>query len=214
MGSGRQSTIRKAPSAMNAYVINFTATLNKSKDVAPSELDSEHSSQTATPDTLRSPADYLVTSGKTSLSQSLQKLKPKQLRAYKKPIPPLTWERFSDLREQYAESLYNFTRGLPGCFSVLMTLQVLGEDEETAEPCVFIQCDKAISKKVRNFFKQHVIKIDCEPPEPDDRLPRLRVSVCPFPQTSRKISSSYAAWSGLQCPLSRDLQNRPFKSHL
>ncbi|KAM0130966.1 hypothetical protein ACHAP3_007193 [Botrytis cinerea] len=104
----------------------------------------------------------------------------KQLRAYKKPIPRLTKERFSDLREQYAESLNNFTRSLPSCSSVLMTLQVLGEDEESAQPWVFVQCDKAVFKKVNSFFKQPVIKMDFEPSQPDDRSPRLRVLVCPL----------------------------------
>ncbi|TEY68087.1 hypothetical protein BOTCAL_0123g00160 [Botryotinia calthae] len=104
----------------------------------------------------------------------------KQLRTYNKSIPKLTKERFSDLREQYAESLNNFTRSLPSCSSVLMTLQVLGEDEESAEPWVFVQCDKAVFKKVNSFFKQPVIKMDFEPSQPDDRSPRLRVLVCPL----------------------------------
>ncbi|TGO24980.1 hypothetical protein BPAE_0090g00240 [Botrytis paeoniae] len=136
-----------------------SAALNDSKNVTSEGLDSGYASQATTPDTLKSSVDYSVTGGKALWPRPLRK--PNLLRAYNKPIPPLTWERFSDLREQYAESLDKFTRGLSGYPSVLMTLQVLGEDEESAEPWP-------------------LIKVDFELSQPDDRSPRLRVLVCPL----------------------------------
>jgi hypothetical protein len=58
-----------------------------------------------------------------------------------------------------------------------MTLKVLGESEETAEPWVFIQCDKAIAKKVRRFFKQSSVVSDFKPPSPNIYTPKLYI--CP-----------------------------------
>ncbi|TGO63690.1 hypothetical protein BCON_0011g00300 [Botryotinia convoluta] len=179
VGDNYESTVLEAATAMcDLNPTASSAALNESKNVTSEGLDSGYASQATTPDTLRSSVDYSVTGGKALWSRPLRK--PKPLRAYNKPIPPLTWERFSDLREQYAESLNNFTRILPSCSSVLMTLQVLGEDEESAETWVFVQCDKAVFKKVNNLFKQPVIKVDFEPSQPDDRSPRLRVLVCPL----------------------------------
>ncbi len=141
-------------------------------------IDSGYASQISTPNSSKSGlVDSAVTDGKNLWPRFFQK--PKQLRPYNKPVSQLTWDRFSDLREQYADILNNFTRNLPNCPSVLMTLQVLGEDEETAKPWVFVQCDKAVFKKINNFFKQPVVKIDFEPPQPDDRSPLLRVLVHP-----------------------------------
>ncbi|TGO14320.1 hypothetical protein BTUL_0055g00700 [Botrytis tulipae] len=179
IGDHYNSTIFEATAAMSD--LNRTASsaeLNESKNVTSEGLDSGYASQATTPDTPRPSVDRSVTDGKALWPRPLRK--PKLLQAYNKPIPPLTWERFSDLREQYAESLNNFTRSLPSCSSVLMTLQVLGEDEESAEPWVFVQCDKSVFKKVNNFFKKPLIKVDFEPSQPDDRSPRLRVLVCPL----------------------------------
>ncbi|KAF7933296.1 hypothetical protein BELL_0398g00130 [Botrytis elliptica] len=171
-----ESTIFEAAAAMcDLNPTASSAALDESKNVTSEGLDSGYASQATTPDTPCLSVDCTAAGGKT-----LSPCKPKKLQAYNKPIPPLTWERFSDLREQYAESLNNFTRSLPSFSSILMTLQVLGEDEESAEPWVFVQCDKAVFKKVNNFFKKPLIKVDFEPSQPDNRSPRLRVLVCPL----------------------------------
>lgn len=151
---------------------------NESNDMESCGLDSGYASQASTPASAKSTIFADNTSMKKRLTESIRK--PKQLRAYTKPIPSLTWERFSDLREQYAESLNKLTQSFPGCPSILMTLQVLGEDEDNAEPWVFVQCDKVVFKKVNNFFKQSAIKVEFEPNQTDDRSPRLRVLVCPI----------------------------------
>ncbi|KAF7880388.1 uncharacterized protein EAF02_007234 [Botrytis sinoallii] len=165
---------------------NFSTALpvtrNEPKD------DSGYASQEPSPppNSSRSFTDRAIAKGKSIMPNYIRK--PKQLRPYDKPIPQLTWNRFSDLREQYAESLNNLTRGLPNCTSILMTLQVLGENEESAEPWVFIQCNKAVFGKITRFFRESAIRCDFEPPQPDDRFPRLRV--CVHPQKPRPLVST------------------------
>jgi hypothetical protein len=149
-------------------------------------IDSGYASQRSTPDAARF-ADTVVISGnggKRLWSHPLRK--PKKLKPYNKLIPATTRERFSDLRELYADSLNDLTRSLPNCPSALMSLQVLGEDEATAEPWVFVQCDKKVFKKVSAFFKQPLIKMEFEPPNPSPYSPRLRVLVCPL--TPRQLA--------------------------
>ncbi|KAF7940501.1 uncharacterized protein EAE98_000628 [Botrytis deweyae] len=209
MGS-KQSTARKVPSAINVISSTLSpAAINKPKTVVSGGLDSGYASQSTSPDILTSLADYSIASGEISCPHFSGKSK--QLRTYKKQIPQLTLERFSDLREQYAETLNEFTRGLPGCSSVLMSLKVLGEDEQSAEPWIFIQCDKAISKKVKDFFKQPIIKIDFEPLQPDDRSPRLRVLVCPLrPRPLAKYLRSFAKYLD---PRRHDAQRNDHQQH-
>ncbi|KAF5875895.1 uncharacterized protein Bfra_002291 [Botrytis fragariae] len=135
------------------------------------------------PNSSKSLTDRAIAKGKSIMPNYIRK--PKKLRPYDKPIPQLTWDRFSDLREQYAESLNSLTRGLPNCTSILMTLQVLGENEESAEPWVFIQCNKAVVGKITRFFQRSAIRRDFEPSQPDDRFPRLRVHI--YPQKPRPL---------------------------
>jgi hypothetical protein len=160
-------------------------------------LDSGYASQSSTPDTSKVTfVDRGVVSGRNIWAHAFRKTK--ELRPYNKPIPQLTHERFSDLRELYADSLNEFTRNLPNCRGVLMSLQVLGENEATAEPWVFVQCDKAIFKRVSNFFKQPFVKIEFEPPKPTDLSPRLRVIVCPL---KLRQLAKYTALSSQHNPL-------------
>ncbi|KUJ06996.1 uncharacterized protein LY89DRAFT_743325 [Mollisia scopiformis] len=129
--------------------------------------------------------------------------KRKQLKPYSKPIPTLIHERFLDLRELYADSLNQFTRSLPHCQGILMSLQVLGEDEASAEPYVFVQCDRAIFKRVNNFFKQPFIKFVFEPDIPTETSPRLQVIVCPL--KPRQLAESLVTPSQHNSPIAQDL---------
>lgn len=161
--------------------------------VNSSGLDSGYVSQTSSPGDLKlgtGLVDRTVEGGRNIWPRPFRRPKPLP-RRYNKPIPLRTQERFSDLRELYAENLNNFTRNLPNCQGVLMSLQVLGENEETAEPWVFVQCDKAIFKRVNNFFKQPFVKMEFEPPNPTDLSPRLRILVHPLsPRQLAKNSNS------------------------
>jgi hypothetical protein len=107
----------------------------------------------------------------------LTRRKKTKLTHFEKEIPKLTQNRFEDLRELYADSLNNLASGISKRRGILMTLKVLGESEETAEPWVFIQCDKAIAKKVRRFFKQSSVVSDFKPPSPNIYTPKL--CICP-----------------------------------
>jgi hypothetical protein len=141
--------------------------------------DSGYASQTSTPDTLKvgTFSDGSAVGGARFLwSRRVVKIKP-----FNKPIPQLTRSRFEDLREQYAETLNQFTKTLPNCRSSLMSLVVLGESYEKAEPWVFIQCEKIIAKRLRSFFKQPLVKSDFEPSEPSSYSPRLQIYVCELP---------------------------------
>jgi hypothetical protein len=73
-----------------------------------------------------------------------------------------------------------------------MSLKVFGENESTAAPWIFIQCDKVIAGKVRGFFKQPEIQLDFNPPNPDTYTPKFEIYVHEMPPTAlhRKSSSS------------------------
>jgi hypothetical protein len=110
------------------------------------------------------------------LQRKITKLKP-----FDKPIPQLTQNRFEDLRELHADNLNKLTRGLPRCQGILMSLKVLGESEREAEPWVFVQCDKAVARKVRSFFKQPTVKSEFQPAHPDSYSPHFKIYVCELP---------------------------------
>lgn len=173
------SELAEAVAALRVTNTPITGARNEVKNDDSTVPDSGYASQTSTPDSLKSTFVERATGNGKNI-WPLPFRKPKQLRPFNKPIPQLTWERFSDLREQYAENLNSFTRSLPNCPSALMTLQVLGESEDSAAPWVFVQCDKAVFKKISNFFKQPMIKADFEPLVSDERSPSLRVLVCPL----------------------------------
>ncbi|KAE8443140.1 hypothetical protein EG329_002309 [Mollisiaceae sp. DMI_Dod_QoI] len=143
----------------------------------PKEVDSGYASKSSTPENSNF-RPFVITN--TSLLPLTRRKKTK-LTYFEKEIPKLTRNRFEDLRELYTDSLNNLASGISKRRGILMTLKVLGESEETAEPWVFIQCDKAIAKKVRRFFKQSSIVSDFKPPSPNIYTPKLDVYVHEFP---------------------------------
>jgi hypothetical protein len=100
---------------------------------------------------------------------------------FEKTIPKLTQNRFEDLRELHADNLIDLTRGVSRSRGILMSLKVLGESESTAAPWVFIQCDKAVAKKVRRFFKLPSVELDFKPPNPDAYTPSFEIYVYEMP---------------------------------
>jgi hypothetical protein len=58
-----------------------------------------------------------------------------------------------------------------------MSLEVLGEERETAAHWVLIRCHKAVAKNVRSFFKQRNVKADFKPSEPTLYAPYLPILV-------------------------------------
>jgi hypothetical protein len=149
--------------------------------VDPTNIDSRYLLQTHTPDSSGSEfADNgSVVGGNRLLLFPTRK--PKKLKPFNKPIPQLTQTRFEDLREPHANNLNKLTREFPRCQGMLMSLKVLGESEDKAEPWVFVQCDKAIAKKVRSFFKQPAVRSDFQPSRPDSFSPHFEIFVYELP---------------------------------
>jgi hypothetical protein len=104
-----------------------------------------------------------------------------KLMHFESPVSLLTQNRFEDLRELHADNLAKLTRGVSKCRGILMSLKVLGATEATAAPWVFIQCDKAIAKKVRRFFKQRSVESDFKPLVPDAYTPSFEIYVHEMP---------------------------------
>jgi len=152
---------------------------------AASELDSgyasKNTSQSSTPDSLN--GTFVEGRGVVGGTRAVWGLaRPKiKLTPFDKPIPMLTQNRFEDLRELHADNLNKLTRGLPRCRGILMSLKILGENESTAAPWVFIQCDKAVAGKVRRFFKQPCVESDFKPRNPDAYTPKFEIYVHEMP---------------------------------
>jgi hypothetical protein len=104
-----------------------------------------------------------------------------KLRHFELPISLLTQNRFEDLRELHADNLARLTRGVSKCRGILMSLKVLGATEANAAPWVFVQCDKAIAKKVRRFFRQSSVESDFKPLVPDAYTPSFEIYVHEMP---------------------------------
>ena len=95
-------------------------------------------------------------------------IRPKiRLILFDKPITKPIQQRFEDLQELHADGLNRLTRGFPWYRGILMSLKMLGENESTAAPWIFIQYNKIIAPKVRRFFKQPSMESDFKPSRPD-----------------------------------------------
>ncbi|PQE19035.1 Ankyrin repeat domain-containing 52 protein [Rutstroemia sp. NJR-2017a WRK4] len=152
---------------------------------------SKNTSQSSTPDSSKGAfTDSGAVVGKARISWGLQRRTKMKLIPFDKPIPRLTQNRFEDLRELHADSLNKLTRGLPRCRGILMSLKVLGQSESTAAPWIFIQCDKAIARKVRGFFKQPAVQSDFNPSSPDAYTPKFEIYVHEMPPTALHRNSS------------------------
>jgi hypothetical protein len=56
-----------------------------------------------------------------------------------------------------------------------LKLKVLGESEELSNPWIVVQCDKAVSKNVRKFFNQQVVRMEYRPRDPDSSFPSFDI---------------------------------------
>ena len=115
-----------------------------------------------------------------------------KLRPFDKEIPKSTENRFADLIELFSEPLHehlNKTRIRHGPISI--KLKVIGEEESDATPWIIVLCDRAIAKKVRQFFDLPQVKTECQPAEGDSSAPSFKVLVeCRPPRPI--AASSYA----------------------
>lgn len=73
------------------------------------------------------------------------------------PIP--VWQRFCDLKELYAQDfLSHLEKRKVNTHTLSIKLRCLGKTEATAKPYIVIQCDKAASRSVNQFFNQQHVK--------------------------------------------------------
>jgi hypothetical protein len=169
---GRSSQPGKRPSA-NTIIVEDTGEID-------SGYASKNGSQSSTPESSNFRDGGAVLIGNAS-RWSITKRKKIKLTPFDKDIPRLTQNRFEDLRELHADNLVKLTRGSFRCRGILMSLKVLGESESTAEPWVFIQCDKAVARKVGQYFKQRSVESDFKPPNPDAYTPNFEIYVHEMP---------------------------------
>ena len=113
-----------------------------------------------------------------------------KLKIYDKEIPKHVQERFTDLMELFDGQLCShLSRSNCASSAISIRLKVLGESEATAKPWILIQCEEAISKRVRSFFNQRAVKMEFQPCGTDASLPSLEVLVSkrpPRPMASRE----------------------------
>ncbi|PVH73592.1 hypothetical protein DL98DRAFT_367345, partial [Cadophora sp. DSE1049] len=112
-----------------------------------------------------------------------------KLKVFSKPLSEAAENRFADLMEFIPKGLEEYiSRARLAVKPYSIFLKVLGEDEATAKPWIFIQCDKALTRKIKQFFKQDHIKSEYHPTSNDELQPPFRVFLCERPP--RKIAAT------------------------
>lgn len=95
-----------------------------------------------------------------------------KLKQFDKPILQRVQDRFHDLDELFSKPLYDYlSKARVGFSTISIKLKVLGESEETAEPWIVVLCDKAVNRKVKQFFDQKQVKSQYQPCNADLNLP-------------------------------------------
>ena len=104
-----------------------------------------------------------------------------------------THKRFQDLLTFIDEPLRDFvTAGGLNYSGLAMQLITLGETEETAKPWIVVQCDRTISKKVRQFLTQPQIRCQYESSHDDlIGMPHMDIVVCNRPPRTMAAASGY-----------------------
>jgi hypothetical protein len=117
-------------------------------------------------------------------------------RFFDKKLSESTQNRFYDLMELFDKPLYDYiSKGKVSFTAVSIKLKVLGESEATAQPWIVVLCDKAVSKRVKQFFKQPSRKREYQPRDPDLDFPFFRLVVYdrpPMPLAVTSITEIYA----------------------
>jgi hypothetical protein len=112
-----------------------------------------------------------------------------KLRVFSMPLSEVAEDRFADLMEFIPKGLEEYiSRARLAVKPYSIILKVLGEDEATAKPWIFIQCDKALTRKIKQFFKQDHIISEYHPTSDDELQPAFRVFLCERPP--RKIGAT------------------------
>ncbi|KAH8800301.1 hypothetical protein F5884DRAFT_548403 [Xylogone sp. PMI_703] len=129
-------------------------------------------------------------SRESSLSQGVQEPNPSQfttsdghfrrkttiLRQYDGVISKEVQNRFNDLVELFGKPLsdYAFKNRLKDSI-ISIKLKTLGENQAAAKPSIVVMCDKAVMKRVKQFFNQRSVKLECQGYGPDYVEPSFQV---------------------------------------
>ena len=98
-------------------------------------------------------------------------------------IPQSTINRFLDLQLLFNETLHqHLIKNGKHIGDISIKLKVLGETREVAKPCVIIQCNASLKRKIRHFYDQPHVKSQYQPSGSDlDNQPNLEVYVFSHP---------------------------------
>ena len=173
-----------------------------------SGVDSGYASQDVTPSGETVPGHLAnpAPSSPSRLSHSIriaQRLRRKrQLRLFDDiAIPEATYNRFQDLQLKFGKPLSDFLWSRccsPGHVSA--KLLVMGENRETAKPCVIVHCEKPVAAKIRQFFKKENVKSQYQPRDGGSRFPSLEVFVHPCPLLQMAVWLGKCSWDGNSTP--------------
>ena len=155
-------------------------TTNTSLEKGPIDcIDSGYGSSQTTPDIPSSEAgNYDL--GRRVARQLFSSSKKTKLRPFDQEISQAVQNRFSDLTELFGPSLYSFlVKRAVKYTAISIKLKVLGKDEGSARPWVVVQCDKAASKSIGNFFDQPEVKSEYRRGDSEPGLPSFDVVIHP-----------------------------------
>ena len=111
-------------------------------------------------------------------------------------VSPSIYQRFNDLRELFNDPLCEHLASTCKKVGPLsLRLKVLGESKETAKPYVVVQCDRKISRKVRQFFAQSHVKAQYQPSQNAIGSPDLEVVVRPWAPALQALEVSHNVYS-------------------
>ena len=150
-----------------------------SLDDSPQSIDSGYVTAGSTPSGKSgSQEDGACTPFKERRTISFLHRKVTKLRPFDKEIPQSTRDRFEDLIELFCEPLYeHLSKAKIRHAPISIKLKVIGENEADAKPWIIVLCDKAVERKIRQFFNQPQVKTECQPNEGDPSVPSFKVLV-------------------------------------
>jgi hypothetical protein len=124
-----------------------------------------------------------------------------QLKVFDMPIPESTRNRFLDLKELFDRPLYDYLfKGKPRSSTISVKLKILGATEKDAKPWIVVFCDKAVSKRARQFFNQPVVKAQYQSRDDHACSSLFDLVVCDRPPILRAGRDHI----GLYAPISTD----------
>lgn len=116
-----------------------------------------------------------------------------KLKPFDKQVPQPVQDRFHDLNELFSKPLYDYlSKAKVGFSAISIKLKVLGESEATAKPWIVVLCDKAVYKKVKQFFDQKQVKLQYRPCETDLDLPSFEIVY--YSRPPRQIAANDAIY--------------------